>query len=204
MPLNLTPRTSEDFIPYLKFNGKAGRWYSKNDDGVEYEIQNMTALFDLAQIKTGWILFTEGAAPDIVWDNGATAVQPTPKHKRGFSLNAFSPKELGGIREFSATSNSAIIAIRELYDRYENAPEAKKGLVPLVKCESVMPVKSKFGTNYQPIFIIVKWVPRPEALPAGSAVQPATEVPPPIQLPSQAAQNASARNQQPADDDEEF
>lgn len=198
MPINLEPRSS-DFIPYLKFNGKAGRWYCKNDNGDEIEVQNMTAIFDLAQIKTGWILFSEGAAPDTVWDNGAVAAQPSPKHKRGFALNAFSPKELGGVREFSATSNNAIIAIKELHAKFEAAPEAAKGLVPVVKCESVTPVKSKFGTNYQPIFAITKWVPRPDALPAGVAAS--SEVPPPVNP----QPSPTARTPEPATADaEEF
>jgi hypothetical protein len=27
MPLNIEPRVG-DFLPYVKFNGKAGRWYT--------------------------------------------------------------------------------------------------------------------------------------------------------------------------------
>jgi len=166
MPLNLEPRSSSDFTPYLKFNGKAGRWYTKTDTGEEIEILNLTAIFDLATIKTGWILFTEGAAPDAIWDNGAIPPAPSKQHKRGFAVNVFSPKLLGGLREFSSTSNGAIIAIRELYDAYEKQYDPVKKLVPVVTCESVMAVKSKFGTNYQPVLKIVKWVPRPQDMPA--------------------------------------
>lgn len=168
MPLNLEPRTS-DFTPYMKYNAKAGRWYTKTDAGDEVEVRNMTAIFDLENIKTGWILFVEGGAPDHVWDsNGSMAPAPTPKHKRGFSVNAFSPKELGGLRELSSTSNAAIIAIKELYNAWENAPEAKRGLVPVVTSspDDIVPVKSKQGTNYQPVLKISRWVPRPDALKA--------------------------------------
>jgi hypothetical protein len=195
MPLALEPRTGE-FTPYLKFNGKAGRWYTKNENGDEIEVQNMTAIFDLAQIKTGWLLFTEGMAPETTWDNGSIPPQPSPKHKRGFSVNVFSPKELGGLREFSATSNSAIIAIKELYEKYENSPEAKNGLVPVVKCENVLPVKSKFGTNYQPILTITKWVPRPEALPASvsNGHRAPNDVPPPIHDAERATKPATETN----------
>lgn len=194
MPLNLEPRTGE-FTPYLKFNGKAGRWYTKTDAGDEIEVSNMTAIFDLAQIKTGWILYTEGAAPDAVYDNGSVAPQPSPKHKRGFAVIAFSPKELGGVREFGSTSNGAIIAIKELHEAFEASPEAAQGLVPVVKCENIIPVKSKFGTNYQPEFKITKWVPRPEALPLATAK---AEVPPPVTT------SATARSPEPASNDEEF
>lgn len=203
MPLALEPR-SGDFTPYLKFNGKAGRWYTKNDAGDEVEVQNMTAIFDLAQIKTGWVLFTEGAAPDTSWDNGSIPPQPSPQHKRGFSVNVFSPKELGGLREFSATSNSAIISIKELHAKFEAAPEAARGLVPVVKCENVLPVKSKFGTNYQPVLTITKWVPRPEALPAGIAAAPPTTTEEPVPPPVQPSPTQPAAAPQQTADAEEF
>lgn len=187
MPLNLEPRTGADFVPYMKFNAKAGRWYTKTDSGEEAEVKKMTALFDLAGIKTGWLLFNEGGAPEHVWDaNGTVPPQPTPKHKRGFAVNVFSPKELGGLRELSSSSNVAIIAIKELYDAYEAAPEAKQGLVPVVSCEGIAPVKSKFGTNYQPTLKITRWVERPSAMPAdvttasNGSSSAFTDVPPPI------------------------
>lgn len=192
MPLNLEPR-SADFIPYVKFNAKAGRWYSKTETGEEFEVSNMTAIFDLESIRVGWLLFTEGLAPDATWDSGPTAAAPpTPQHKRGFSLNVYSKKELGGIREFSSTSNITIVAIKELYDKFENAPERKQGMVPVVRCDNVLPVKSKFGTNYQPVLTLTKWVPRPAELPAhlgpgngadkpaAQKAQPSPDVPPPI------------------------
>jgi hypothetical protein len=207
MPLNLEPR-SADFIPYVKFNAKAGRWYSKDDTGLEFEVANMTAIFDFESIRVGWVHFTEGQAPDATWDTGpVAAAPPTPLHKRGFSLNVYSKKELGGIREFSSTSNVTIVAIKDLYDKFENAPERKKGMVPVVRCENVLPIKSKFGTNYQPVLSLLRWVARPAELPAHlglgngatepakpAAAQPVSNVPPPL--------NKLA--QQSAADDEEF
>jgi hypothetical protein len=167
MPLNLEPRTG-DFVPYLKFNGKAGRWYTRNDIGEEVEVTDLTAIFDLASIRTGWVHFAEGEPPQTAWDvNGAAAPKPAhlPKAKRGFAVNVFAPK-LGGLREFSSTSNGAIIAVRDLYnDQYEKAPEHREGKVPIVQCEKVVPVKSKFGTNYEPVFKIMKWIDRPIGLP---------------------------------------
>ena len=207
MPLNLEPRSAE-FIPYVKFNAKAGRWYSKTETGDEFEVANMTAIFDLESIRVGWLHFQEGLAPDATWDSGPTAAAaPTPQHKRGFSLNVYSKKELGGVRELSSTSNITIVAIKELYEKFENAPERKKGMVPVVRCENVLPIKSKFGTNYQPVLSLLRWVARPAELPAhlagngiasdGAAkpvAQQAPNVPPPL--------NKLA--QQSAADDEEF
>lgn len=194
MPLaHLEKRSSEDFVPYLKFNGKAGRWYNKTEDGSEAEITNLNAIFDLAQIKTGWFLYMEGAAPDRVFHNGSAVSRPSAEHKQGFLVHVYSMQQLGGVREFSSTSNIVIEAIRDLYDnQFEPAPEAADGLVPVVKCEAVVPVKGKFGTNYQPMFKIVKWVARPNALKLetatprrAAAVDP--EVPPPVMRPTQAA-----------------
>jgi hypothetical protein len=181
MPLNVEPRTG-DFLPYLKFNGKAGRWYTRNDVGEEIEITDLHAIFDLAQIRTGWIYFAENEPPQTVWDtNGTTAPKPPnlPKAKRGFAVAVFAPK-LGGLREFSATSNGAVIAMRDLYDnQYERAPERLQGKVPVVTCEKVLPVKSKFGTNFEPVLKIVKWVDRPIGLTVEApAMVPPKPVPP--------------------------
>lgn len=202
MPLNLQPRSSEEFTPYLKFNGKAGRWYTRTDTGEEREVLNLTAIFDMAGIKTGWIHFAEGAAPDTLWDDdpngtGGVPPAPSPQHKRGFAVNVYSPQVVGGLREFSSTSNAAIIAIRELHDAYEQTYDPDKTMVPVVTCESVTPVKSKFGTNYQPVFRIVKWVPRPQGMPAPTQAPPASVSKLPfdqddIPLPPQAGARAEA------------
>jgi hypothetical protein len=183
MPLNIETRTSEDFVPYIKFDAKAGRWFTKEDGGNEVEVRDLTAIFDLHNIKLGWLLFNEGAAPEATWDNGSVAAQPSPKHRRGFCVNLFSPQKIGGLREMRSNSNAAISAIKSLYEQqFENAPEARKGMVPVVTCESVTPVKSKFGTNYEPVLKITKWVPRPDAMPSGPRPTAAlnNEVPPPV------------------------
>lgn len=95
------------------------------------------------------------------------------------------------MREFGSNSNGAIIAIKELHEAFEAAPESARGLVPVVKCESVVPVKSKFGTNYQPELKITKWVPRPEALPL---VTEKAEVPPPVTV---STTSPTARSREP-------
>jgi hypothetical protein len=198
MPLNIEPRAGGEFIPYCKFDARAGRWFTKTDAGEEEEVRgDMTAIFDLPNIKLGWLLFTEGGAPDAVWDNGAVAEQPTPKHRRGFAVNLFSPQKLGGLRELRSNSNAAISAIKELYEeQYETAPEAKRGLLPVVTCTSVTPIKSARSTNYQPVLKIQKWVPRPAAMGDPEPVSLEETVPPP---------NTSARARPPElDSGEEF
>ena len=57
-----------NFITYIKFNAKAGRWYTKDDAGEEFEVQQMTAVFDMPNIKTGVMKFAAGVAPDYIFD----------------------------------------------------------------------------------------------------------------------------------------
>jgi hypothetical protein len=126
-------------------------------------------------------LLAEGESPWTAWDaNGAVAPKPAdkPTAKRGFSVPVFAPK-FGGLREFSSTSNGAIIAIKNLYDtQFENAPERTQGLVPIVRCEKVLPVKSRYGTNYEPVLKLVKWVARPAGLPAPESTPAVTAAAP--------------------------
>lgn len=181
MAFNLAPRAN-NFTPFCKFNAKSGRWYTKTDSGEEYEVSNMTCIFDLENIRSGWFLFTEGLAPDVFWDEGSNILAPpSTNHKRGFAVNVFSQKELGGLREFSSTSNTVIAAMETLYNTYMAAAERDRGLVPVVTVDNVLPVKSTHGVNYQPVFRITKWVPRPQAVPA-EPVQAAT-APAPVAAP---------------------
>ena len=68
MSLGLPQGGDGDFIPYLKYNAKAGRWYSKVENNGEFEekeIEGLTAIFDLANIRTGYMKFAAGEAPRI-------------------------------------------------------------------------------------------------------------------------------------------
>jgi hypothetical protein len=166
MPLNISPG-SGDFIPYLKYNAKAGRWYTKNDDGIEVEVGNMTAIFDLENIGIGWALYAEGQAPDCTWStNGTMPPRPSKQHKQGLRTFAYAPKALFGQREFATTASGTIGAVKRVYEEeFENAPERRQGLVPVVKCTGVKPEKTARGTNYIPELKIVKWTQRPSDMP---------------------------------------
>ena len=111
----------EDFKVFVKYNAKAGRWYTKEDkqDGEEFEVQDMTAVFDFASLRTGWFLFAAGVAP-VKQLNDEISVfppRPTKDFKQGFQLNLFSNKNLLGVREFAATAGIVIDAMNDLYDR---------------------------------------------------------------------------------------
>lgn len=160
MPLGIT--SGGDFDPYVKYNAKSGRWYTKQND-AEVEVNDPVFVADFANIKTGWLLFIEGQAPDKVFDKSLTehAPRPSDAHKRGFQLRLFSNTHFGGVAELSGASMHLNNAISELYDQYEAAPEAKQGMLPVVAFTGSTPSKDKFGTNYKPNLEIRKWVPRP-------------------------------------------
>jgi len=190
MGLGLPTAGSGDFITFCKYNAKAGRWYSKPEGGGdEYEVQQMTAVFDMDNIKTGQMKFMAGAAPEYIFDSGVgTCDAQVPEgqtgFKRGFQVLLYAEQSWQGVREFSATANTVNEVMNELYDAWESAPERQQGKLPVVTCTGVSPVESKHGTNYQPTLEIVGWTDRPAALSGDApapAPQAAREAPPPAQ-----------------------
>lgn len=181
-----------DFKVYVKYNSKAGRWYTKEDkpEAEEYEVTNLTAIFDMDNLKTGWFLFAPGVAPVKNMDPSLSEAAPKPGDgfKRGFELDLFSDKNLGGLREFSSTAGAVIDEMNELYDAWIASRDSNPGKLPVVKCTGVVPVTNKHGTNYRPKFEIVSWSDRPADLaapkaasssPAASSPKPAAEHAPP-------------------------
>ena len=200
MGLGLPTGGGGDFIPYLKYNAKAGRWYSKNDGGDEFEVTQMTAVFDMAGIKTGLLQFVAGQAPDFVFDSSvgdSDAIMPDGgRHKRGFQILVFAEKSFVGVREFAATAAIVNTAMNALYDAWEAAPESAAGKCPVVSCVAVNPVESKHGINYGPDLQIVGWADKPgafEPAPQQAAPQQAAPAAPAVPPPAQpAAQQSSA------------
>ena len=179
---------SGDFKVFVKYNAKAGRWYTKPDgaDAEEYEVTNLTAVFDMENLKTGWFLFAPGVAPIKHIDPSLDTASPSPGEgfKRGFEIDLFSDKNLGGVREFASTAGAVIEAMNDLYDAWQTG-DKNDGKLPVVKCAGVTGVTSKHGTNYRPEFEIVSWTPRPAELGGGDtappkpAAKPAAKAPPP-------------------------
>jgi hypothetical protein len=178
-----TSGDGEDFKVYVKYNAKAGRWYTKEDkpDAEEFEVQDMTAVFDFENLRTGWFLFAPGVAPvkQLNEELRHWAPKPSPDFKQGFQINVFSSKNLMGVREFASTAGAVIDAMNDTYDDYSTSPESKTGKLPIVRCINVKPITSKHGTNYQPVLSIIGWTERPAEL---TADQPKAEPsPPPMQ-----------------------
>lgn len=176
-----TTSDGEDFKVYVKYNAKAGRWYTKEDkpDAEEFEVADMTAVFDFPNLKTGWFLFAPGVAPVKQLNDGANLhcfpPRPGDGFKQGFQIDVFSSKNLMGVREFASTAGAVIDAMNAVHDDYEAAPESKQGKLPVVRCVSVKPIVGKHGTNYMPELRIMSWVDRPAELIDGTAQQPAPQ-----------------------------
>ena len=168
MPLNLSVQDDGEFLNYVKFNAKAGRFYVKGD-GSEVEVMNPRFVVDMEHIKTGWIFYQEGMGPERIWDPSPTQMAPRPagpkKWKRGFELLVFGPDTVPGVgkiglREFSSTANSAISAIIKMYSAYEAGVAQNPGKLPFFQCVRVIPIQGSFGTNYEPAFEMTSWVDR--------------------------------------------
>lgn len=171
------------FKIYASYNAKAGRFYTKPDEqnAEQYEVTNFTAIFDMPNIRTGWFLFAAGVAPAKTFDPSLSqaAAKPGDGFKRGFELDIFSEKNLGGVREFASTAGIVIDSMNELYDMWQASPEYTSGKLPVVKCTGVSPVTNKHGTNYKPKWEIVSWADRPAELPSEGVAPAATPAPAP-------------------------
>lgn len=173
MGLNITTQAGS-FDPWVKFNGKSGRWYIKGAAGEEVEVNPTAFVADFANIKTGWLWFAAGLAPDRVWDKDISnpAPKPSENHKRGFSLRLFSQATFGGVVDLSSSSMHICNSINELYEAYEAGLAANPGMLPVVKYNGTTAMKDKHGTNYKPIFSIEKWVARPAAFESDATPAP--------------------------------
>ena len=189
------PSSGGDFKVFVAYNAKAGRWYTKNDgkDEPMFEVTDMTAVFDMPNLETGWFKFSSGVAPEKVMDPSLAEAAPNPgtDFKRGFQIDLYSEKNLMGLREFSSTAAIVIEAMNNLYDLWMAAPENVASKLPVVRCSGVLPISNKHGTNYQPTFEIVGWTDRPAAL-AGSGASP-----PPAAAPAPAAPQPPAQHMPP-------
>jgi len=190
--LNINDGSTEDFKNYIKYNAKAGRWYTKKD-GEEVEVMNPTFVADLDKIKTGWMLFAAGVAPDIVYDPSLSVQSPKPSenHKKGFEFEVFSQNQLGGVCVFSSTSGIVGGVIKTIYSQYESFKAQNVGSLPVIECSGVTPETSKHGTNYKPTMKIIKWVKRPDAFDVGAALAPAATAQPAPVAPAPVASSVS-------------
>jgi hypothetical protein len=172
MALNIG--ASGSIKPYVKYNSKADKWFTKGPDG-DLEITRPTFLADFKNIATGYLRFREGQAPERIISPSLDVDIPNPGQdfKRGFVLAVFSQRFFGGAAEMSSASIHVGNAIKEIYQQYEERLGNYQGQIPVIECTGSEAMKDSHGTNYRPKLNIVKWVDRPAELPDESPVDAA-------------------------------
>ncbi len=174
-----------DRLPILKFDARAGRLFtmdrSQAADGTwltqptDITMSQPPFCVDFGTLEVGWAHFAPGGAP--LW---TVAYYGQPQQQRPASPGndeqnkalQFKPacrvkvagQGIGGLREFGGNSAALINGMNDLHTRYESAPEAGTGQIPVVRMSSTMAIKAGQSTNYMPVFEIVGWTERPKML----------------------------------------
>jgi hypothetical protein len=145
-------------VSFLRYSAQTGTWSTR---GGTIDIDG--AVWDLANVPTGWIGFAPGQPPDFAWDvDGKALPRPSKEHRRGFSLRLALGDE---IYELTSTGTGLISALVRLHSEYEASPEHAQGLLPVVDCLDPVETETPFGRVFDPDLRIVHWVRRPAALP---------------------------------------
>jgi hypothetical protein len=164
------------------------------------------AIVDIASVKTGWMNFDTGGAPDKRFipsgvDRGAA---PSDKFKWGAEILLKLSKECGGdVRSLSSNSFMVVKSLSELHDAFLIGARENQGRLPVVTLETSLPQKGAHGTNYKPVFKIVGWAARPSDLPGGdgATVAPVKTAAPSTGSTPVGAPAAKAKQPEMADDD---
>jgi len=166
--------------PYFKYSAKSDKWFVRGADGQDKEIERPTFAADLANIETGWLRFREGQPPERVMDPSLQNAAPCPgdEFRRGFVLQAFSPKYFDGVAEIASTSIHLSNVIKQIYEQFLRERDAHPGKVPVLSCTGSQPMKDPHGTNYRPIITIINWVDRPPELPDSNGPGSSNNSPP--------------------------
>jgi len=211
MALGFTETSGADFLPIIKFDARAGRFFrvdrSQGSEGWTSNSVDITgvfsAVFDFANIEAGWAAFTDGRPSFVMAPiGGAFPAKPSDNHKQGFRLTVMLGKKAADgeapVREMASTAMGVRRAIDALHDEYVAGLAGNPGKLPVVSCKETLPIESQTPAgktlNYAPIFKIDKWVARPADLAdratdnAPSPAQPprtgdAAAVPPPKAAP---------------------
>lgn len=169
-----------DIIPFVKYDARAGRLFrrDRSQDGGGNYVNNdvditsgFKAVIDMENIEVGFINFPQGAAPQFVM---VKLGDPMPhKPGEGFKQGARIMMKLhqscgGDVRECSSNATAFLKGIDELHTDYVDQLGANPGKLPVVVLKTTMPITSgqgqKKSTNYQPVFEIAGWAPRPADL----------------------------------------
>lgn len=191
-----TESGSGSFALWAKWDARSGRWYRKNPEpgGGDIDItNNFAAIFDLANIEVGWLLFAAGVAPNLVMSPLAEGKplppRPTDDHRQGVRLKVWLAKDCGsGLHEIAGTAKTLLQAIDKLHDDYLAQKDANVGKLPVVQMVGAIPVETETPKgktrNFSPDLKIVGWAAWPKAgeTPAVAAAPPPVPASTPVSL----------------------
>jgi len=147
---------------YIRFSPQANAWTNNNNE----EITLKKVVFDIDNIKTGWLLLGVGVR-DWVQDEsvGKKGPQPSPEHKRGFQVVLYN-KEIGAA-EWSSNGVGPNMGLEQMYktcaaERSTNNADK----VPVLEYKGSKAEKIGKGTTRIPQFVLTGWVSRPAGLDA--------------------------------------
>jgi hypothetical protein len=174
-----------DRLPILKFDARAGRLFTidrtQAPDGswlthqTDITMTQPPFCVDFGTLEVGWAHFAAGGPPQwalAFYGQPQPARPASPGHddqnkalqfKSAFRVKV-AGQGIGGVREFGGNSGALITGMNDLHTRFEAAPEAAAGKIPVVRMSSTTAIKSGQSTNYMPVFEIVTWVDRPAVL----------------------------------------
>lgn len=191
-----------------RIQDSGGAWVSEPSE----QFKNPTMLFDLGSLEVGYIKFASPPAFLLVPYGHAIPPQPEEmatdaqgkKRKAflpGFRLKVASTKVFGDNAAYYFAHNAKTVMepMDDLYQLFEQSPEAAAGKVPLVAVTGtrLVEIKSPQGTNryHAPIFNIEAWYDRIEVF--GPRTVPAPNTRPASAVTSQVGATAATAQMQP-------
>jgi len=146
---------------YIRFSPQANAWTNNNNEEIELK----KVVFDIDNIKTGWLLLGVGVR-DWVQDEsvGKKGPQPSPEHKRGFQVVLYN-KEIGAA-EWSSNGVGPNMGLEQMYKACAAERAANPGKLPVLQYGHSKAEKIGKGTTRIPIFVLTGWVARPAGLDA--------------------------------------
>jgi hypothetical protein len=169
-----------EIIPFVKYDSRAGRIFRNDRSEVNGQYVNDTvditsnfkSVVDLENVEVGYMKFGAGSAPEFLLVKLGDPMPHKPADsgfKQGARLMMKLHSSCGGdVREISSNAASFLKGVDDLHTAYEAGKAANPGKLPVVVLKSTLPITSGSGqkksTNYQPVFEIAGWAPRPADL----------------------------------------
>ncbi len=157
--LNLS--SGSGFGNYIRFSPQANAWTNNNNE----EITLKKVVFDIDNIKTGWLLLGVGVRDWVQDDSvGKKGSQPSPEHKRGFQVVLYN-KEIGAA-EWSSNGVGPNMGLEQMYKACAAERAANPDKLPVLEYKGSKAEKIGKGTTRIPQFVLTGWVARPAGLDA--------------------------------------